>query len=36
MLEVKTEFLFDLKVDVDWAGAVDVGTTPHGREGFST
>jgi len=30
MLEVKTEFLFDLKADVDWAGAVDVGTTPHG------
>lgn len=30
MLEVKTEFLFDLKADVDWAGAVDVGATPHG------
>jgi hypothetical protein len=30
MLEVKTEFLFDLKADVDWAGAVDVGNTPHG------
>ena len=30
MLDVKTEFLFDLKADLDWAGAVDVGTTPHG------
>jgi hypothetical protein len=30
MLGVKTEFLFDLKADLDWAGAVDVGTTPHG------
>lgn len=30
MLDVKTEFLFDLKVDLDWAGRVDVGTTPHG------
>jgi hypothetical protein len=30
VLEVKTEFLFDLKADLDWAGAVDVGTTPHG------
>jgi hypothetical protein len=30
MLEVRTELLFDLKADVDWAGAVDVGNTPHG------
>jgi hypothetical protein len=30
MSDVKTEFLFDLKADLDWAGAVDVGTTPHG------
>jgi len=30
MLDVKTEFLFDLKADLDWAGVVDVGTTPHG------
>jgi len=30
MLDVKTEFLFDLKADLDWAGAIDVGTTPHG------
>ena len=30
MLDVKTEFLFDLKADVDWAGALDVGNTPQG------
>ena len=30
MLDVKTEFLFDLKADLDWAGAIEVGTTPHG------
>jgi hypothetical protein len=30
MLDVKTEFLFDLKADVDWAGVVDVGNTPQG------
>jgi hypothetical protein len=30
VLDVKTEFLFDIKADLDWAGAVDVGTTPHG------
>lgn len=30
MLDVKTEFLFDLKADLDWTGVVDVGTTPHG------
>ena len=30
MLEAKTELLSDVKADVDWAGAVDVGNTPHG------
>ncbi|HEY40964.1 MAG TPA: DUF3237 domain-containing protein [Dehalococcoidia bacterium] len=31
MLELKSEFLVDTKVDVDWAGAINVGVTPQGN-----
>jgi hypothetical protein len=29
VLDVETEFLLDLKADLDWAGAMDVATTQH-------
>lgn len=30
MAEIKTEFLFDMKADLDMRGAIRMGTTPHG------
>ncbi len=30
MADIKTEFLFDLKADLDMPGAIRMGTTPHG------
>ena len=30
MSDIKTEFLCDFKADLDWAGTLNVGTTPHG------
>jgi hypothetical protein len=34
MQDVKTEFLFDLKAEFDWIGALDMGTTPNGSRRF--
>jgi hypothetical protein len=31
MLDVKTEFLFDMKADFDRRSIINVGTTPHGE-----
>jgi hypothetical protein len=34
MPELKSEFLCEIKGDLDWEGAINVGTTPHGTRGI--